>query len=55
MPPDQGAARVAAIEKKFFEVRQFLNQKKIESDPDQLYQIFPKPVSDRIKAKLNLK
>lgn len=46
---DEGAIRVAAIEKERFEVTHFLKRSEIN---DNIYSIFPAPVSEIIKNKL---
>jgi len=48
---NEGAARVAAIEKKRFEVTHFINAKDIQGNPEEPYKVFPQPVADKIKEK----
>ena len=45
---DEGAVRVAAIEKKRFEVTHFLSVDDIKTNPQELYAIFPPPVCEII-------
>ena len=49
---EDGAVKVAAIEKKRFEVLNFLARADIERDMERVYQIFPRPVADKIKEKI---
>ena len=49
---EDGAVRVAAMEKKRFEVINYLARVDIERDVQRLYQIFPRPVADKIKEKV---
>ena len=49
---EDGAVRVAAIEKKYFGVYDYLSRADIERDPDKIYKTFPRPVADNIKAKI---
>jgi hypothetical protein len=51
-PTDRGAATVAAIEKKRFEVVEFVSEEAARSDPKALYTIFPAPVCDKINARV---
>jgi hypothetical protein len=48
----QGAIRVAAIEKKHFQITDYLTKEEIIKIPDSIYQVFPKPVCEKIIAKL---
>ena len=50
---NEGAARVAAIEKRRFEITHFLSIKDIKADPEKLYLVFPRPVCERIMERLN--
>ena len=50
---DQGAVRVPAIEKKRFDVTDFVSQSDIEQSPMALGRIFPKAVADRIRERLS--
>lgn len=47
----QGAVRVAAMEKEYFRVTDYLSKNEIELTPNMVYDIFPADVSDKIKAK----
>lgn len=49
---DQGAVRLAAIEKREFQVTDFLSERTIRADPKVIYRVFPAPVCDRINGKL---
>jgi hypothetical protein len=49
---DRGAVRLAAIEKKRFEVTDFVSEEMVRRDPDAIYQLFPGQVCERIKAKV---
>ena len=49
---DEGAVRLAAIEKKYFTVTDFLSIAEIKSNPRAISKIFPRPVCDKIMAKL---
>lgn len=51
-PEDRGAVRVAAMEKKRFEVTDFLSEEAIRKDPSGIYRVFPVPVCETIKAKV---
>jgi len=49
-----GAARVAAIDKKYFEVTNFLPVEEIMRNIEAIYSVFPRPVADRIKDKMKM-
>ena len=49
---EEGAVKVAAMEKKRFGVIDYLARADIERDVERLYQIFPRPVADKIKEKI---
>ena len=49
---EEGAVKVAAMEKKRFAVYDYLSRSEIEGDVGRLSQIFPAPVTDKIKEKL---
>jgi hypothetical protein len=53
-PQDRGAVRVAAIEKKRFEVTDFVSEEAILKDFDQLYTVFPAAVCETIKERMRL-
>jgi hypothetical protein len=53
-PADRGAVRVAAIEKKRFEVTDFVSEEAVRTNPSAIYQVFPAPVCDKINAKMAL-
>jgi hypothetical protein len=48
---EQGAVRVAAIEKESFTVLEYLTRKQIKEDPDKVYKIFPKEVAAKLLQK----
>lgn len=48
----EGAVKVAAIEKKKFEVLNYLSITDLKESPDRINQIFPMPVGDKIRTKL---
>ena len=50
----EGAARVAAIERKSFQVANFLSKSEILAQPSGIYAVFPAPVCQRINAKLDV-
>jgi hypothetical protein len=50
---DRGAVRVAAIEKKRFEITDFVSEEEIRKSPDQIYSVFPAAVCEAIKGKVN--
>ena len=45
---EEGAVRIAVIEKKRVEVTDYLSKEEILSNPEQIYYIFPKPVCGKI-------
>src|SRR5438094_2630353 len=49
---DQGAVRVAAVEKKHFDVTDFVSEADIKDAPLILDRIFPKLVADKIRERL---
>jgi hypothetical protein len=50
-PLDEGAVRVAAIEKQGFEATHFLTRTEIEKDPKAVFRVFPAPVAEKILSK----
>lgn len=46
----QGAVRAAAVEKKEFDILQFVDVAQIKADPDIIRSIFPAPVAEKILA-----
>ena len=48
---EEGAVRVAAMEKKRFGVYDYLSKSDIERDAQQIYRVFPAPVADKIKER----
>ena len=51
---ERGAVRVAAVEKEKFEVTDFLSEEDIRNDPSSIERVFPAPVCERIRAKLQV-
>lgn len=49
---DRGAARVAAVDRKRFEVTDFISERAIRADRDSIRRTFPATVCERIQAKL---
>ncbi|MDD5341583.1 MAG: hypothetical protein PHC97_04080 [Patescibacteria group bacterium] len=49
---EQGAVRIAAIDKEVFDVTDYINVKEIKSDPTGIYNIFPSSVCDKINEKI---
>jgi hypothetical protein len=49
---EEGAARIAAIEKKKFEVVQYFSKADIARDMELMYRVFPKSVAGKIKEKV---
>lgn len=50
----QGAVRVEAVDRKEFQVTDFLSEATIRADPRALYEVFPVPVCERISKRLGL-
>lgn len=50
---EEGAARVAAAEKKQFDVVQYMTRDEIKQNPEKMYQIFPLVVGEKIMEKIN--
>jgi hypothetical protein len=48
----EGAVRVAAIEKKRFEVTDYMGASEIKKSPEAVYRVFPRPVGDKILTKI---
>lgn len=48
----EGAVRVAAIEKKRFEVTDYMSASEIKKNPDTVYRVFPRPVGNNILEKI---
>jgi hypothetical protein len=49
---EQGAIRLAAIQRKRFEVTDYLSESSLRADPGAMSRVFPAAVCDRIRAKL---
>jgi hypothetical protein len=47
-----GAVRLEAIDRERFEVTDFVSESAIRKNKSGIYQIFPKPVCEKIEAKL---
>jgi len=52
---EEGAARVAAIDRKEFDVTDYLDAPRIRAKAAVLYEVFPGAVADKIKARLGIK
>lgn len=50
----EGAARIAAIDKSEFKVTDWLPIETIKNYPEAIYNVFPKPVCDKINEKIKL-
>jgi hypothetical protein len=50
---DEGAVRVAAINRTHFEVTHFVPDEAVRSNPDEIANIFPPPVADKIAARVS--
>jgi hypothetical protein len=51
---EEGAVRLAAVERKRFDVTDYLSATAIRKRPASLEQVFPRPVAERIRQKLAL-
>ena len=51
---DRGAVRLAAIDRREFQVTDFVSERAIWADPQAIYQVFPAPVCEKINSKLGL-
>jgi hypothetical protein len=51
-PDKRGAVRLAAVERKRFEITDFVAESEIRKDRDRIYSIFPAPVCEKILEKL---
>ena len=49
---DEGAVRLAAIDKKYFNVTDFMSITEIKGNPEAIYKVFPRPVCDKITARI---
>lgn len=49
---EEGAVRVAAVDKTHFDTTHYLSKDAIESAPEMIYQVFPAAVCDTINKKL---
>ena len=49
---EEGAARVAAVDRTHFEVTDFLSRDAIRANPDSVRSVFPAPLVDKILAKV---
>jgi hypothetical protein len=50
----QGAVRLAAVERKEFQVTNYVPEADIRAHPDGIYQVFPGPVCEKIKNRLGI-
>jgi hypothetical protein len=50
---EEGAARLAAVEKNHFDIIQYLSRDEIKLDSEKVYKIFPKTIADKIQEKAN--
>jgi hypothetical protein len=50
---EEGAVRLAAMEKKRFKITDYLKRSYIEKDVEQIYKVFPRSVGDKVKEKLS--
>ena len=50
-PVDEGAARLAAIDKTRFEVAHFLRKADIQADPAGVERVFPKALAEDIRTR----
>lgn len=50
---EEGAVRLAAMEKKRFGITDYLKRADIERDVERVYKVFPRPVGDKIKEKIS--
>lgn len=53
-PEDRGAVRVAAIERKRFEVTDFISEREILNDKNRIYSVFHQQVCERIESKVGI-
>ncbi len=51
---NEGAVRLAAIDRKKFEVTDFIGRSAIEAHPEALTQVFPAAVCEKIKSKIGI-
>ena len=51
---DQGAVRLAAIDRREFQVSDFIPERAIRTDPKVIYRVFPTPVCEKITIILGL-
>ncbi len=51
-PVLEGAVRLAAIDRKQFEVLRFMSLSKIREDPDKVLKVFPRPVGEKILGRV---
>lgn len=49
---EEGAVRVAAIDQKQFEITHYLSKAAMKKNPEQINEIFPLPVGDKIQQML---
>ena len=51
---EEGAVRLAAVDRKRFDITHYLSGSAIRKQPDRLEQVFPAPVAARIRTKVGL-
>jgi hypothetical protein len=51
---EQGAARLAAIERREFQVTHFLSEQAIRADPASIYRVFPASECKKIETRLSI-
>jgi hypothetical protein len=51
----EGAVRAAAIERKNFEITDFITASQIRAEPTAIYRVFPAPVCERILSQLGIR
>lgn len=51
---DRGAVRVAAVERKRFDISDVLSEGAIRGEPQGIYRVFPDAVGEKIEAKLGI-
>jgi hypothetical protein len=51
---EQGAARLAAIERREFQVTHFFSEQAIRADPASIYRVFPASECKKIETRLGI-
>ena len=52
---EEGAVRVAAVNKKQFDITDYISRADVERSPGTLDRIFPRPVADKIRERVGLR